>query len=228
MDTVRLSFFRIWVALSMVCFAANLYAGEPLKQRIFTMDGYRSVSLPEYKIVAENPFPLSEIEKEAILDSVSQVCRTCLGKYTDHNLDTWPKEDCEAYLRAKAVQLILQYQPDYYRAYATPEIHRYTTDTKSMPYYLLAYYYDRTKESNGSPLSFLKFKMPLVHVAIFAENAEGFYLVLPIIGDFDGRSMSSGSIVPIYYQEKSGKKWLPFPYVIWNKDFDWDSIVLFE
>ena len=92
---------------------------------------------------------------------------------------------------------------------------------------MLAYYYDRTKESNGSPLS-LKFKMPLVHVAIFAENAEGFYLAMPIIGDFYGGSMSTGNIVPIYLQEKSGEKWVPYPYIIWNKDFDWGSKVLFE
>ena len=158
MDTARFSFCRILVALSMVCFAANLYSGEPLRQRTFAMDGYRPVTLPEYKIVAENPFPLSKGEKNSLLDSVSRVCRTCLGKYPDRNLDTWPKEDCEAYLRAKAVQLILQFQPDYYRTYARPEIHRYTAGTKGEPYYLLAYYYDRTKESNGSPLS-LKFKV---------------------------------------------------------------------
>ena len=30
MDTARFSFCRILVALSMVCFAANLYSGEPL------------------------------------------------------------------------------------------------------------------------------------------------------------------------------------------------------
>lgn len=227
MDTARFSFCRILVALSMVCFAANLYSGEPLRQRTFAMDGYRPVTLPEYKIVAENPFPLSKGEKNSLLDSVSRVCRTCLGKYPDRNLDTWPKEDCEAYLRAKAVQLILQFQPDYYRTYARPEIHRYTAGTKGEPYYLLAYYYDRTKESNGSPLS-LKFKMPLVHVAIFAENAEGFYLAMPIIGDFYGGSMSTGNIVPIYLQEKSGEKWVPYPYIIRNKDFDWGSKVLFE
>ena len=90
MDTARFSFCRILVALSMVCFAANLYSGEPLRQRTFAMDGYRPVTLPEYKIVAENPFPLSKGEKNSLLDSVSRVCRTCLGKYPDRNLDTWP------------------------------------------------------------------------------------------------------------------------------------------
>ena len=89
MDTARFSFCRILVALSMVCFAANLYSGEPLRQRTFAMDGYRPVTLPEYKIVAENPFPLSKGEKNSLLDSVSRVCRTCLGKYPDRNLDTW-------------------------------------------------------------------------------------------------------------------------------------------
>ena len=78
MDTARFSFYRILVALSMVCFAANLYSGEPLRQRTFAMDGYRPVTLPEYKIVAENPFPLSKGEKNSLLDSVSRVCRTCL------------------------------------------------------------------------------------------------------------------------------------------------------
>ena len=37
-----------------------------------------------------------------------------------------------------------------------------------------------------------------------------------------------GNIVPIYLQEKSGEKWVPYPYIIWNKDFDWGSKVLFE
>ena len=44
MDTARFSFCRILVALSMVCFAANLYSGEPLRQRTFAMDGYRPVT----------------------------------------------------------------------------------------------------------------------------------------------------------------------------------------
>ena len=37
-----------------------------------------------------------------------------------------------------------------------------------------------------------------------------------------------GNIVPIYLQENSGEKWVPYPYIIWNKDFDWGSKVLFE
>ena len=89
--------------------------------------------------------PLSAYEKEKLLDSVAYVCRTYLEKYPDHNLDTWSKPDCEAYLRAKSTQIILQFQPDYYRAYAVPEIRRYGHDFMG-PYFLLTYYYDRTKD----------------------------------------------------------------------------------
>ena len=170
--------------------------------------------LPSTKTVAENPFPLSAYEKEKLLDSVAYVCRTYLEKYPDHNLDTWSKPDCEAYLRAKSTQIILQFQPDYYRAYAVPEIRRYGHDFMG-PYFLLTYYYDRTKEANGSPLD-LKFKMELVHVAINARNAQGRYLSLPILNVDDG---SAGSVKNIRIGLYTDRKWIPYPYIIWNKDF---------
>ena len=187
------------------------------------MEGYRPVVLPGTKTVAENPFPLSVYEKEKLLDSVAYVCRTYLEKYPDHNLDTWFKSDCEAYLRAKSTQIILQFQPDYYRAYAVPEIRRYGHDFMG-PYFLLTYYYDRTKEATGSPLD-LKFKVELVHVAINAGDAQGRYLSLPILNVDDG---SAGSVDNIRIGLYVDRKWIPYPYMIWNKDFDWDSIVLFE
>lgn len=92
------------------------------------------------------------------------------------------------------------------------------------PYFLLTYYYDRTKEANGSPLD-LKFKMELVHVAINARNAQGRYLSLPILNVDDG---SAGSVKNIRIGLYTDRKWIPYPYIIWNKDFDWGSKVLFE
>ena len=112
------------------------------------VQGYRPVVLPGTKTVAENPFPLSAYEKEKLLDSVAYVCRTYLEKYPDHNLDTWSKPDCEAYLRAKSTQIILQFQPDYYRAYAVPEIRRFR-NLYGVPYYTLTYYYDPSREEYG-------------------------------------------------------------------------------
>ena len=193
------------------------------KRHYYLVQGYRPVVLPGTKTVAENPFPLSAYEKEKLLDSVAYVCRTYLEKYPDHNLDTWSKPDCEAYLRAKSTQIILQFQPDYYRAYAVPEIRRYGHDFMG-PYFLLTYYYDRTKEANGSPLD-LKFKMELVHVAINARNAQGRYLSLPILNVDDG---SAGSVKNIRIGLYTDRKWIPYPYIIWNKDFAWGSQVLFE
>lgn len=208
------------VALIFVSCARKPFA---VQGHYYAMEGYRPVVLPGTKTVAENPFPLSAYEKEKLLDSVAYVCRTYLEKYSDHNLDTWSKPDCEAYLRAKSTQIILQFQPDYYRAYAVPEIRRYAHDFMG-PYFLLTYYYDRTKESNGSPLD-LKFKAELVHVAINAGDAQGRYLSLPILNVDDG---SVGSVDNIRIGLYVDRKWIPYPYMIWNKDFDWDSIVLFE
>ena len=72
------------------------------KRHYYLVQGCRPVVLPDNKTVAENPFPLSAYEKEKLLDSVAYVCRTYLEKYPDHNLDTWSKPDCEAYLRSKS------------------------------------------------------------------------------------------------------------------------------
>ena len=77
-------------------------SSSPLKKHYYDMQEYRPVALWENNVVAENPFPLSEYEKETLLDSAVQVCQAYMTKYPDHNLDTWPKDDCEAYLRAKA------------------------------------------------------------------------------------------------------------------------------
>ena len=39
---------------------------------------------------------------------------------------------------------------------------------------------------------------------------------------------SAGSVDNIRIGLYVDRKWIPYPYMIWNKDFDWDSIVLFE
>ena len=114
---------RFYLLIACVALIFVSCARKPLSVQghYYAMEGYRPVVLPGTKTVAENPFPLSAYEKEKLLDSVAYVCRTYLEKYPDHNLDTWSKPDCEAYLRAKSTQIILQFQPDYYRAYAVPE-----------------------------------------------------------------------------------------------------------
>ena len=48
------------------------------KRHYYLVQGYRPVALSDKKTGAENPFPLSAYEKETLLDSVTQVCRTYL------------------------------------------------------------------------------------------------------------------------------------------------------
>ena len=62
-------------------------------------------------------------------------------------------------------------------------------------------------------------------MAINAGDAQGRYLSLPILNVDDG---SAGSVDNIRIGLYVDRKWIPYPYMIWNKDFDWDSIVLFE
>ena len=146
------------------------------KRHYYLVQGYRPVVLPGTKTVAENPFPLSAYEKEKLLDSVAYVCRTYLEKYPDHNLDTWSKPDCEAYLRAKSTQIILQFQPDYYRAYAVPEIRRFR-NLYGVPYYTLTYYYDPSREEYGMGKE-TRVVPGLIVVSVNIGNAQaaGFYM----------------------------------------------------
>ena len=147
------------------------------KRHYYLVQGYRPVVLPGTKTVAENPFPLSAYEKEKLLDSVAYVCRTYLEKYPDHNLDTWSKPDCEAYLRAKSTQIILQFQPDYYRAYAVPEIRRFR-NLYGVPYYTLTYYYDPSREEYGMGKE-TRVVPGLIVVSVNIGNAQaaGFYMI---------------------------------------------------
>lgn len=46
----------------------------PLKKHYYVIQGYRPIALWENTVVVENLFPLSEYEKETLLDSVVQVC----------------------------------------------------------------------------------------------------------------------------------------------------------
>ena len=194
-------------------------SSSPLKKHYYVMQGYRPVALWENNVVAENPFPLSEYEKETLLDSAVQVCQAYMTKYPDHNLDTWSKDDCEAYLRAKAIQIILQFQPDYYRAYAIPEIRRRMTQF-GVPYYRLDYYYDFSKEDTESPYSNSKEGLITVDVNVWNAQASGFSL--PI------RNGMGISFRAPDYENSLLKDWVPYPYMIRNRDYDWkNNMILF-
>ena len=178
------------------------------KRHYYLVQGYRPVVLPGTKTVAENPFPLFAYEKEKLLDSVAYVCRTYLEKYPDHNLDTWSEPDCEAYLRAKSTQMILQFQPDYYRAYAVPEIRRFR-NLYGVPYYTLTYYYDPSREEYGMGKE-TRVVPGLIVVSVNIGNAQaaGFYMpVLENLGyGFRATDYEGGLL----------EDWIPYPYMIWN------------
>ena len=178
------------------------------KRHYYLVQGYRPVVLPGTKTVAENPFPLSAYEKEKLLDSVAYVCRTYLEKYPDHNLDTWSKPDCEAYLRAKSTQIILQFQPDYYRAYAVPEIRRFR-NLYGVPYYTLTYYYDPSREEYGMGKE-TRVVPGLIVVSVNIGNAQAAGFYMPVL-----ENLGYGFRAPDY---EGGllEDWIPYPYMIWN------------
>ena len=178
------------------------------KRHYYLVQGYRPVVLPGTKTVAENPFPLSAYEKEKLLDSVAYVCRTYLEKYPDHNLDTWSKPDCEAYLRAKSTQIILQFQPDYYRAYAVPEIRRFR-NLYCVPYYTLTYYYDPSREEYGMGKE-TRVVPGLIVVSVNIGNAQAVGFYMPVL-----ENLGYGFRAPDY---EGGllEDWIPYPYMIWN------------
>ena len=178
------------------------------KRHYYLVQGYRPVVLPGTKTVAENPFPLSAYEKEKLLDSVAYVCRTYLEKYPDHNLDTWSKPDCEAYLRAKSTQIILQFQPDYYRAYAVPEIRRFR-NLYGVPYYTLTYYYDPSREEYGMGKE-TRVVQGLIVVSVNIGNAQAAGFYMPVL-----ENLGYGFRAPDY---EGGllEDWIPYPYMIWN------------
>ena len=178
------------------------------KRHYYLVQGYRPVVLPGTKTVAENPFPLSAYEKETLLDSVAQICRTYLEKYHDHNLDTWSKPDCEAYLCAKSTQIILQFQPDYYRAYAVPEIRRFR-NLYGVPYYTLTYYYDPSREEYGMGKE-TRVVPGLIVVSVNIGNAQAAGFYMPVL-----ENLGYGFRAPDY---EGGllEDWIPYPYMIWN------------
>ena len=178
------------------------------KRHYYLVQGYRPVVLPGTKTVAENPFPLSAYEKEKLLDSVAYVCRTYLEKYPDHNLDTWSKPDCEAYFRAKSTQIILQFQPDYYRAYAVPEIRRFR-NLYGVPYYTLTYYYAPSREEYGMGKE-TRVVPGLIVVSVNIGNAQAAGFYMPVL-----ENLGYGFRAPDY-EDGLLEDWIPYPYMIWN------------
>ncbi len=201
---------RFYLLIACVALIFVSCARKPLSVQghYYAMEGYRPVVLPGTKTVAENPFPLSAYEKEKLLDSVAYVCRTYLEKYPDHNLDTWSKPDCEAYLRAKSTQIILQFQPDYYRAYAVPEIRRFR-NLYGVPYYTLTYYYDPSREEYGMGKE-TRVVPGLIVVSVNIGNAQAAGFYMPVL-----ENLGYGFRAPDY---EGGllEDWIPYPYMIWN------------
>ena len=159
------------------------------KRHYYLVQGYRPVVLPGTKTVAENPFPLSAYEKEKLLDSVAYVCRTYLEKYPDHNFDTWSK-------------------PDYYRAYAVPEIRRFR-NLYGVPYYTLTYYYDPSREEYGMGKE-TRVVPGLIVVSVNIGNAQAAGFYMPVL-----ENLGYGFRAPDY---EGGllEDWIPYPYMIWN------------
>ena len=201
---------RFYLLIACVALIFVSCARKPLSVQghYYAMEGYRPVVLPGTKTVAENPFPLSAYEKETLLDSVAQICRTYLEKYHDHNLDTWSKPDCEAYLCAKSTQIILQFQPDYYRAYAVPEIRRFR-NLYGVPYYTLTYYYDPSREEYGMGKE-TRVVPGLIVVSVNIGNAQAAGFYMPVL-----ENLGYGFRAPDY---EGGllEDWIPYPYMIWN------------
>ena len=201
---------RFYLLIACVALIFVSCARKPLSVQghYYAMEGNRPVVLPGTKTVAENPFPLSAYEKEKLLDSVAYVCRTYLEKYYDHNLDTWSKPDCEAYLRAKSTQIILQFQPDYYRAYAVPEIRRFR-NLYGVPYYTLTYYYDPSREEYGMGKE-TRVVPGLIVVSVNIGNAQAAGFYMPVL-----ENLGYGFRAPDY---EGGllEDWIPYPYMIWN------------
>lgn len=88
---IGLSVYGLLAGIIAMYSCKSADSSSPLKKHYYVMQGYRPVALWENNVVAENPFPLSEYEKETLLDSAVQVCQAYMTKYPDHNLDTWPK-----------------------------------------------------------------------------------------------------------------------------------------
>ena len=143
-----------------------------------------------------------------LLLGIFLICRTYLEKYHDHNLDTWSEPDCEAYLRAKSTQIILQFQPDYYRAYAVPEIRRFR-NLYGVPYYTLTYYYDPSREEYGMGKE-TRVVPGLIVVSVNIGNAQAAGFYMPVL-----ENLGYGFRAPDY---EGGllEDWIPYPYMIWN------------
>lgn len=72
---IGLSVYGLLAGIIAMYSCKSADSSSPLKKHYYVMQGYRPVALWENNVVAENPFPLSEYEKETLLDSAVQVCQ---------------------------------------------------------------------------------------------------------------------------------------------------------
>lgn len=123
-----------------------------------------------------NPFPLTEKKRRELLKNFRATIAHFKEKYTDPNLATWNEKDRNAYLKAKAVKVILLFVPDFYREYKEPEIVREYSGKgnpvfKNKPWYTLNFFYDPTYEKLVSPI--------IIYVHIWEENGEAASFIIP-------------------------------------------------
>ena len=133
-----------------------------------------------------NPFPLSEQQKEKLLEKSKKTIEKYKAKYSSADLSTWSEKDRNAYLKAKAIKVILLFAPDFYRDYKEPEIIREYSGAedpvfKNKPLYRLNFFYDPKRETFSSYS-----KGIIIKVSVWEENgeAEGFLLPSYNWGDF--------------------------------------------
>lgn len=160
---------------------------------------------------AVNPFPISEERKTELIEKYQKESDSYLTKYSDHNLATWPEADRNAYMKAKALKIILMFATDYYRdSYPKLEI---TKDKKekvgkfvpSGTYYNLLFYYDPTKEDLGTRNN------KMIKVSIWEENAQAQGFIIQSInwGDFFMSPTWEDGLLEKW--NKEGRK--PYPYL---------------
>lgn len=181
-------FLAAFVAISLGSFSA-IFAQEP----------------------AVNPFPISEEKKAELIEKYRKESDSYLAKYSNHNLATWPEADRNAYMKAKALKVILMFATDYYRDYY-PKIEITKREQKptrkdrpSGIYYELLFYYDPTKEDLGYR------SHEMISVDIWEENAQAGGFIVKVINWGDVFLPPAWEDGLLEQWDKKGRK--PYPYM---------------
>lgn len=209
------------IGLASACLCGG--AQERYREYTYHVEGRRTVTLGNYLMVVPPPFPMTETERLERVEKYRSVCDSLLKENEYRRLGEWNFKERWAYLEAKAKKVILQLLPDYYsdnmniREMSVTEMRVYERE-RAIKVYSALFWFDPRIEDRAYEKDARRHGM--VEVKVCDEDAQAYSFEIPYYIGI--------RLYPPEWEDGLAKTWIPFPYIIPNRNYKGNIVMRHE